>query len=58
MYVIRVYDPRGTFVDTTGRVFLTKAGARRDARRYASHKFLVPYQGDMVPLCNYVVEKR
>ena len=58
MYVIKVYDPTGRFVDTTGRKFPFRWLAERDRKRYnmMSH-ITVPYEGRQVPLCNYVVEK-
>lgn len=66
LWRINCYDPHGRYVDHTGHFYLFRWMAKRAHRRYWSGaSFKVPmydletkqFTGEMVPLCNYRVEK-
>ena len=54
-------DPTGRPVNTTGREFYTRRGARREKRAYdklAASAICVPYLGRQIPLVTYVVMEK
>lgn len=59
-WTVAAYDPNGTFVDTIGRTFWTRKGAKREERKYRLNglatALMVPNRdGIQVPLTNYRV---
>jgi hypothetical protein len=60
-WIVMGTDPTGREVDTTGRIFYTRRGAKREKRAYdtlAAARICVPHQGRQVPLVSYAVQEQ